>query len=187
MTLLIIGLVIFFGAHFFTALARGTRDKLVKQLGEGPYKGLYSLVALAGFVIIVLGWRGADPTTVYTAPAWLRHATLGLMPFATVLLVAGYAPAGRIAAAVKHPMLAAVKIWAFAHLLSNGEMRSLLLFGSFLAFAVIDRIAVKRRKAPVPVAGPIRNDVIVVVAGLVLYAVIYLWAHPWIAGVRLTT
>ena len=185
MTLLVIGLVIFLGAHLFTALARNARERLITRLGEGPYKGLFSLVALVGLVTIVFGWRAADPTVVYTSPAWLRHATLGLMPFSIILFVASNAPAGRIAAAVKHPMLAGIKVWAFAHLLSNGELRSLLLFGSFLAFAVIDRIAVKRRNAPVRVAGPVVNDVIVVVGGLVLYAVIYLWAHPWIAGVRL--
>lgn len=185
MTLLIVGLAIFFSAHLFTALARDTRGRLVSRLGEQAYRGLFSLVALAGLVTIVLGWRSADPTIVYAPPAWLRHVTLGLMPFAVILFVASLTPAGRIAAAVKHPMLTGIKIWALAHLLSNGEIRSLLLFGSFLAFAVIDRIAVKRRNTPVRAAGPVRNDLIAVVVGLAFYAVIYLWAHPWIAGVRL--
>ncbi len=185
MTLLLAGLVIFFAAHYFTALARGSRDGLVQRLGAGPYKGVYSLIALVGFALIIAGWRSADASLLYAPPAFLRHATLGLMPFATILIVAAYAPAGRIAAAVKHPMLAAVKIWAFAHLLSNGEVRSVLLFGAFLVFAVIDRIAVKRRGEETRPAGPVMNDVIVVVAGLVLYVVIYLWAHPWISGVPL--
>lgn len=186
MMILIAGLVVFFAAHFFTAIARGARDGLVRRMGEGPYKGAFALVSLAGFALIILGWRSADASLVYTPPAFLRHATLALMPFATILIVAAFAPAGRIASAAKHPMLVAVKIWAFAHLLSNGEVRSVLLFGAFLAFAVIDRIALKKRKAPTPVPGPIRNDIIAVVAGLAVYAAIYLWAHRWIAGVPLS-
>ena len=186
MALLIIGLAVFIGVHLFTALARDARGKMIARIGEQGFKGLFSLLSLAGLVIIILGWRSADPTVLYTPPHWLRHLTLGLMLFAIILLVAAYAPSGRIAAAVKHPMLAAVKIWAFAHLLSNGEVRSALLFGSLLAFAVIDRIAVKRRNAPVPIAGPVRNDMIAVVVGLGVYVVIYLWAHRWIAGVPLS-
>ncbi len=186
MMILIAGLFVFFAAHYFSAVARRARDGLVRRMGEGPYKGAFSLVSLAGFALIILGWRSADASLVYSPPAFLRHATLALMPFATILIVAAYAPAGRIAAAVKHPMLAAVKIWAFAHLLSNGEVRSVLLFGAFLAFAVIDRIALKRRGAPTPAPGPVRNDVIAVIAGVAIYAVIYLWAHRWIAGVPLS-
>ncbi len=185
MALLIVGLVIFFATHYFTALARNARAGLIQRVGEGPYKGLYSLVTLIGFALIVIGWRSADASALYAPPAFLRHATLGLMPFATILIIAAYAPAGRIAATVKHPMLAAIKIWAFAHLLSNGEVRSVLLFGAFLVFAVIDRIAVKRRGESGRPAGSIVNDVIVVAAGLLAYGAIYLWAHAWIAGVPL--
>ena len=186
MLILIAGLVVFFAAHYFTAVARSARDGLAQRLGEGPYKGAFALVSLAGFALIILGWRSADASLVYSPPAFLRHATLALMPFATILIVAAYAPAGRIAAAAKHPMLAAVKIWAFAHLLSNGELRSVLLFGAFLVFAVVDRIALKRRGAATPTPGPILNDGIAVVAGLAVYAAIYLWAHRWIAGVPLS-
>ncbi len=185
MALLLVGLAIFFATHYFTAVARGARDGLVQRFGAGPYQGAYSLITIIGFALIIIGWRSAEAATLYTPPAFLRHATLGLMPFATILIVAAYAPAGRIAAAVKHPMLAAVKIWAFAHLLSNGEVRSVLLFGAFLAFAVVDRIAVDRRGAPTRSAGPVLNDIIAVGAGLVLYGVIYLWAHRWVAGVPL--
>ncbi|MEO1252457.1 MAG: NnrU family protein [Pseudomonadota bacterium] len=186
MTLFLIGLVIFFGTHAFTTLARGPRDAMVAKLGANGYKGLYAIVALAGFAMIVVGWREASVAAVYTPPYFLRHLTLGLMLFAMILLVAAYAPPGRIAAATKHPMLAGVKVWAFAHLLANGELRSVILFGAFLAYAVIARIALKKRDAPIRTAGPIINDAIAVSIGLGAYVAIYLWLHPYIAGVAIS-
>ena len=185
MTLFLLGLVIFFGAHLFTGLARGARAGLVAKLGEMPYKGLYSLVSLAGFVLIVIGWRTADASLVYAPPYWLRHVTYALMLIAFILLAAAYLPAGKIAGAAKHPMLAGVKIWAFAHLLSNGEVRSVILFGAFLAYGVIDRIAVKKRGEAGRPAGPVRNDVLTVIIGAVLYALVLFYAHKYIAGVAL--
>ena len=134
MMIFILGLIIFFGAHFFTALMRPQRDALIAKLGAMPFRGLYSLVSLAGFVLIILGWPNADATVLYSPPYFLRHVTFALMAISIILLVAAYAPAGRIAAAVKHPMLAGVKVWAFAHLLSNGEVRSVLLFGIVSSF-----------------------------------------------------
>lgn len=185
MAIFLLGLIVFFGTHFFTALMRPQRGALIAKLGEKPFKGLYALVSLAGFVLIILGWPNADASPLYTPPYFLRHVTFALMAISVILLVAAYAPAGRIAAAVKHPMLAGVKVWAFAHLLSNGEVRSVLLFGAFLAYAVIDRIAVKKRNAPTPAAGPVRNDIIVIVVGLVAYGVIAHFLHRYIAGVAL--
>ncbi len=185
MALFLLGLAIFFATHFFTAFARGPREGLIAKLGENGYKGLYSIVSLAGFALIVIGWRTADPSVLYVPPAWTRHIAYLLMLFSFVLLTAAYAPAGRIAAAAKHPMLAGVKIWAFAHLLVNGEVRSVILFGSFLAYAVIDRIAAKRRGAATRAAGPVLNDVIAVVVGLAGYAAIFLYGHQYIAGVAL--
>ncbi len=188
MGVMIIGLLIFFGTHYFTALLRGPRAALISALGETGYKALYAVIALAGFVLIVVGWRGAaDAGVLYTPPAFLRHVSYLLMIFAVVLIVAAYAPAGKIAHAVKHPMLAAVKIWAFAHLLVNGEARSVVLFGAFLAFAVVDRIAVKRRDAPVRAAGPATNDAIAVGGGLIAYAAILFYLHPYIAGAALVS
>jgi uncharacterized membrane protein len=102
-----------------------------------------------------------------------------------ILLAAAYLPKGKIAAAVKHPMLAGVKAWALAHLLVNGDVRSVLLFGSFLAYGVIDRIMVKRRGASTPAPGPVRNDLIAVVAGVAVWAAIYFHLHRYIAGVAL--
>jgi uncharacterized membrane protein len=185
MTIFILGVAIFFGSHLWTALARKRRDGLVAKLGAGPYKGLYSLVALAGFVLIVIGWRSADTTILYTTPGWMRHVTYLLMLVALVLLASAYLPAGRIAAAAKHPMLAAVKIWAFAHLLVNGDVRSVILFGSFLAFAVLDRIVVKKRGEATPAAGPASNDAIAVAVGAAAWAAIFFVLHPYISGVAL--
>lgn len=185
MTIFILGLIVFFGAHFFTALMRPQREALIAKLGEKPFKGLYAAASLAGFVLIILGWPNADATLLYSPPYFLRHITFALMAISIILLVAAYTPTGRIAAAVKHPMLAGVKVWAFAHLLSNGEVRSVLLFGSFLAFAVIDRIAVKKRNAPTPAAGPVRNDIIAIVVGVIVYGVIAHFLHRYIAGVPL--
>ncbi len=185
MTLFIIGLIVFFGVHAMPVLARGRRQALIAKLGEGPYKGLYALAALAGFALIIVGWRSADASQLYATPAYFRHITYALMLIALILLVAAYVPAGRVAAAVKHPMLAAVKIWAFAHLLVNGEVRSVLLFGAFLVFAVAARISAKRRGAPIRVAGPWRNDGAAIVVGLAAYASIALYLHQYIAGVAL--
>lgn len=183
MTLFILGLIIFFGAHLFTALARGPREALVARIGAGPYKGLYSLVSIGGFALFVIGWPNADATVLYVTNFTMVHVAYGLMLIALILLASAYAPKGKIAAAVKHPMLAAVKVWAFAHLLVNGDVRSVILFGSFLAYAVIDRIAVKRRGEPVPPPGPFTNDLIAIVIGVAAWAAIFFWLHQYIAGV----
>lgn len=185
MTLFLLGLILFIGAHVSMGVARGVRAGLIAKLGEGGYKGLYSLVSLAGFVLIIIGWPKADATILYVTPDWMRHVTYLLMLFAFILLAAAYLPAGKIAAGAKHPMLAGVKVWAFAHLLVNGDVRSLLLFGAFLAFAVIDRIAVKRRNEPTRPAGPVMNDVIAIGVGGAAYVAVAFFAHQYIAGVAL--
>jgi uncharacterized membrane protein len=185
MTYFILGLIVFFATHLFSSLARAGRAGLITKLGPGPYKGLYALVSLAGFVLIIIGWRGADASVLYAGPPFFRHIAYLLIAIAFVLLAAAYLPAGKIAAATKHPMLAGVKIWAFAHLLVNGELRSILLFGSFLAYAVIARIAAKRRDEPVRTAGPAKNDIIAIMVGLAAAAFVALFAHRYIAGVAL--
>lgn len=146
MPTLIAGLVLFLGVHTLTTL-REMRAGLVERLGPGLYKGIYSLVSLIGFVLIVLGYkayRAAGYIDVWTPPTGMRHLTILLMWPAMICLVAAYVP-GEIKRRLKHPMLVAVKIWALAHLLSNGDLGSIILFGSFLGWAVYDRISVKRR------------------------------------------
>jgi uncharacterized membrane protein len=187
MTILIIGLIIFLGVHLLT-VRRATRAGLIQRFGEGGYKLGYSLVSAVGLVLIVVGFgaaREAGPPVIWTPPEALRHLALLINLPIFVLLAAAYLP-GRIKRATKHPMLLAVKIWAFAHLLANGDLASMLLFGSFLAWAVIARIAVKRREAVEGVpdrSGPGRNDVIAIVIGLALYALMVTWGHPHLIGV----
>jgi uncharacterized membrane protein len=186
MTLLIFGLVIFLGVHSVSIFAVAWRDAQVARRGEQAWKGLYSIVSLIGFVLIVYGYGQARqaPIALYTPPAAMRHIALLLMLPVFPLLAASGLP-GRIKSAAKHPMLLAVKLWATAHLLANGNLADVLLFGAFLAWAVADRISVKRRPIrPVPSA-PARpiNDVIVVVVGMALYVAFLLWGHAWLIGV----
>nr|WP_281409355.1 NnrU family protein [Microvirga terricola] len=184
--MLIVGLIVFFSVHALT-MARTWRAGIIAKIGEGPYKGLYSLVSLAGLVLIIIGYgqyRQAGYIPVWDPPVWTRHLALPLVWIAFVLFPAAYLP-GRIKAAVKHPMMAGVKIWAFAHLLANGDLGSILLFGSFLVWAVTARISVKYRGEPAPVAPPagIRNDVLVVLIGTAAYAIFVIWLHPLLIGV----
>jgi uncharacterized membrane protein len=186
MTLLILGLVLFLGIHSVSIFALGWRDAQVAQRGERAWKGLYSVASLIGFVLIIYGYGLARqaPVVLYTPPAAMRHIALLLMLPVFPLLASSGLP-GRIKAAAKHPMLLAVKLWATAHLLANGNLADVLLFGAFLAWAVADRISVKRRPLrPVP-SLPARaiNDVIVLVVGLAIYVVFLLWGHRWLIGV----
>jgi uncharacterized membrane protein len=187
MTLLILGLVLFFGIHSVAMLSPTTRSRAIHRLGEPAWKGLYALVSLAGFVLICYGFGSArqTPVILYSPPIWLRHLALLVMLPVFPLLIAAYLP-GRIKAAAKHPMLAAVKLWAFAHLLANGSLADVLLFGGFLSWAVADRISVKRRSTPQVLRtappGP-WNDVIAIVLGLAIYALLIGWAHLRLFGV----
>ena len=186
MTFLILGLVLFLGVHSVSIVAPAWRDRQVAQR-ELAYKGIYSLASLAGLMLLGHGYGLArlSPVILYTPPAGLRHLTLLLMVPVFPLFISTYMP-GRISAAVKHPTLLAVKIWATAHLLANGTLHDVVLFGAFLAWAVADRIAAKRRAVPhkIPGAPPSgRNDVIAVVLGLALY-VAFVWRlHLWLIGV----
>jgi uncharacterized membrane protein len=186
MNLLILGLLLFLGIHSVSIVAPAWRDAQVARLGEGPWKGIYSLLSIAGFVLLVYGYGLArqSPVVLYTPPQGLRHVAALLMLPVFPLLFAAYLP-GRIKAALKHPFLVAVKLWAVAHLLANGTLADVLLFGGFLAWAVADRISLKRRPArPVPGAPPRPvNDAIAVIAGLVVYALFVWRGHQWLIGV----
>lgn len=190
MALLILGLVLFLGTHLFST-ARGPRAVLVARIGEGPFKIAYSLLSLAGMVLIWVGYghyRRDAWIPLWDPPVWTRHLALLLVAVAFVCLAAAYLP-GRIKARLKHPMLVGVKVWALAHLLANGDLGSLLLFGAFLAWAVVDRIAIKRRDeaaAHLPEAAPAgwRNDGAAVAVGLVAWFVFARWLHPVLIGVQ---
>jgi uncharacterized membrane protein len=188
MTLLILGLLLFLGLHSVSIVAPGWRDAQVARRGESVWKGVYSLLSIVGFALLIYGFglTRQAPVVLYTPPVALRHLAMLLMLPVFVLLLAAYLP-GRIKTAAKHPMLLATKLWATAHLLANGNLGEVLLFGAFLAWAVVDRISMKRRSAravPGAPAGPM-NDVIALVGGLGLYALFVLAAHGWLIGVRL--
>jgi len=186
MSLLIVGLVLFLGVHSVAIAAPGLRARTVDRWGEGAWKGLYALVSLIGFVLLCYGFGLArqSPVVLYSPPVWLRHAALIVMLPVFPLLLAAYLP-GRIKSAAKHPMLAAVKFWAFAHLLANGSLADVLLFGGFLGWAVMDRISLKRRPAQALRTAPPRswNDWIAVVLGLAIYALLIGWGHARLFGV----
>ena len=185
MSMLILGLLIFLGAHATSIVAPAWRDAQVAARGEKSWKAIYGAVSLLGFALIVYGYglaRGA-PVVLYQPPAALRHVAWLLMLPVFPLLLASHLP-GHISRVTKHPMLAATKFWALAHLLANGTLASTLLFAAFLAWAVADRISLKRR-VPGPALGkPGRyNDAIAIVAGLVLYVAFIGGVHLWLIGV----
>ena len=185
----ITGIVIFFGVHLFSAFRNRTDGHNLRQsLGEPKFMALFSIISLVGFILMVWGFGQArlDSGVLYTAPVWGRHLNYILMPVALILLVSAYAPTGHIAKAVKHPMVLATKIWAFGHLLANGEVTSVILFGSSLAYGVVSRIAAKRRgdigAGAVATVTPI-GDLISVGLGLGLSAALILYLHPLLFGV----
>ena len=188
MTTLIAGLVLFFAAHSVSIANVGWRDRMAATMGEWPWKGLYSVVSLVGFVMICIGYGQArmSPVLLYAPPVGLRHVALLLMVPVFPIFLATYFP-GRIKAVLKHPTLVATKLWAVAHLLANGMLADVVLFGSFLAWAVADRISVKRRalRPPPEVPESRLNDVIAVVGGLSLYVAFVFWLHHILIGIPL--
>ena len=187
MLLFITGLILFFAVHSISIVNVGWRDAMAERLGTGTWKILYSLASLAGLVLLIQGYglaRG-DPVILYAPPAWLLYVNFLLMLFVFPLFMAGFLP-GRIKTAVKHPVLASVKIWAFAHLLTNGALADVLLFGCFLAWAVAGRISMKhRRNRPVPgFPESSVNDLLAVVGGLLLYLLFIMVLHDWLTGVE---
>ncbi len=185
MTLLLLGLLIFFTVHSISIVAEHWRDGMVVRLGEWGWKGLYAALSILGFVLLVKGFALArqDPVVLYTSPVWLRHgAQLLLLPVFPILLSA-YLP-GRIKSALQHPMLVATEIWAISHLLANGTLADLLLFGSFLVWAVADHRSMHRRTPRTIPGAPASaaNDIIAVVVGLGLYVAFVGWLHVWLIG-----
>jgi uncharacterized membrane protein len=183
----ILGLVIFLGAHVFVTM-RDRRAVLVAKLGEWPYRGLFSLVSVLGIVLIAYGfasYRAAGFIVVWNPPAWTRHIVVALMWPASILIAAAYIP-GNIKHVLKHPLLVAVKIWAFAHLCANGDLGGMILFGAVLAWAVYDRITLKHRSdpgaPPIPVGGG-KNDLIAVVVGTIIFLALGFVFHPVVIGV----
>jgi uncharacterized membrane protein len=188
MALLVLGLLLFLGTHSIRIVAPGFRDDRIAAMGERGWKGLYTVLSLIGLVLLVIGYSQARATApeLHYPPVWLRHLAMTLMALAFISLAVSQFPAGRLKPILKHPMLLAVKIWAFAHLLVNGDLASLVLFGSFLAWAVWDRISLKRRGAPIPEPGPVTWDIAAVVVGVILWFLFIWQLHYWLFGVPIS-
>jgi uncharacterized membrane protein len=187
LALMILGLALFIGTHVVTT-RRDLRADLIARQGEGTYKIVYSVASIAGVILIGFGfarYRASGWIDLWYPPAWTRHVTVALVWPAIICFYAAYSP-GRIKATLKHPMLVGTKLWAVAHLISNGDLGSIVLFGSILGWAVYDRITLKRRTdpggPPIPVGGT-RQDVIAVVGGTLIYLALGFLFHPYVIGV----
>jgi len=187
LTILIIGLAIFIATHVFVT-QRKARAALIARIGIIPYRGLFSVVAVIADRLIAWGFERylhLGYTPIWTPPTWIRHVTVGLVWIAVVLMTAAYIR-GNIYRKLKHPFLAGVKLWAFAHLLSNGDLGGIILFGSILAWAVYDRISLKHRVdagAPAIRTGGLASDIIAVVVGTMIYLTLGFFFHPLFIGI----
>ena len=180
--LLVLGVLLWSLTHLFVAIAPERRKDLIARLGLGPYKLMFALTLVGSLVLIVLGWKAMPPTSLWLPPPGMRHATLLLVPIAVILFLSARLPTD-IKQIIRHPQLIGVKLWAIAHLLSNGETRSVILFGGLLAWAVLEVIFINRRDGarikPARVGGlrTVTSALIgVLVSGLLVAA------HPWFAG-----
>jgi len=188
MSMLILGLVLFLGAHSVRIVAEGWRTQMLGRLGEGAWKGLYSVVSLAGFALIVYGYGLArqQPVVLWNPPFATRHAASLLTLLAFLLLAAAYVPRNAIKAKLHHPMVLGVKTWALAHLISNGNLADVLLFGGFLLWAILDFRAARQRDRALGTqypAGTAAGTAGAVVVGLVAWAAFAFWAHALLIGV----
>ena len=189
MAVLLLGLVLFLGVHSTRVFAEPWRVRTIGRVGEKRYKGVYTLVSLAGFALLVWGYSLArqQPVVLWSPPRGMNHLAALLMGVSFVLLAAAYVPRNAIQARLHHPMVLGVKVWALAHLLANGTLADVVLFGSFLLWAVLDFRAARQRDRIAQVAsapGTTKGTAIAAVSGLVLYAVFAFWAHAWLIGVR---
>jgi uncharacterized membrane protein len=184
---LILGLVLFFSAHSLSMVRPAWRAQAVARFGEGPFKLAYSLVSALGLWLVVVGYgaaRATDPVLLYQPPVWLGHVSLLLMLPVFTLVLAAYLP-GRIQQTLKHPMLIGVFLWALAHLIANGTPADLLLFGSFLVWALADLVSLGRRAAPAVPGAPAGkwNDLIAILGGVVIYGAFIAFLHRWLMGI----
>ncbi len=188
MIYLIAGLIIFLGVHSVRIVADDWRTRTIARMGENPWKGVYSLLSIAGFVLLVWGYGEARQMGVvlYDPPVFTRHIAGLLMLVSLVLLAAAYVPRNHIKARLGHPMIIGVKVWAFSHLLANGRLSDVVLFGAFLAWAVVDFIAARkrdRRLGTVYPAGGMLGTGLTLLGGLILWGVFVAGLHLWLIGV----
>ena len=189
MLLLILGLVLFLGVHSIRIVADGWRTRQIARLGDKGWKGLYSLISIAGFALLIVGFGQArmQPVPLYAPPLWLRHLNALFTLIAFVLVAAAYVPRNHFKAKLGHPMVAGVKTWAFGHLLATGMLHDVVLFGAFLLWAVVDFVVSRRRDRVLGVtypAGTLRGDLITIVVGIVAWAVFAFVLHTRLIGVN---
>ncbi len=189
MAYLVLGLLLFLGVHSLRIVADGWRTQAVARVGEKAFKGIYSLLSVLGLGLIVWGFGLAReaPVQLWLPPAGMRHAAALLNVLAFVMLVAAYVPGNGIKARLHHPMVLGVKTWAFAHLISNGNLAHVVLFGAFLAWAVLDFISLRRRDRVLAIrypAGTLSATMVTLLLGVVLAGVFALWLHGWLIGVK---
>jgi len=189
MALLILGLILFLGVHSTRIFADGWRGAAIARIGPLPWKGLYSVVSLVGFVVLVWGFRQArhESLVLWVSPNWMRHVTALLMMVAFVLLAAAYVPGNWFKARLHHPMVLGVKVWAFGHLLANGALPDVVLFGAFLLWAVLSFSAARRRDRVAGTVYPPGNatgTALTVALGLVGWSVFAWLLHGPLIGVR---
>jgi uncharacterized membrane protein len=189
MTFLIIGLILFLGLHSVRIFADDWRSAQIARRGEGPWKGIFSLLSAIGLVLIVWGYGQArqQPTVLWASPAWTRHLASLLVLVSFVLIAAAYVPKNGIRSRLHHPMVLGVKVWALAHLLANNTLADLLLFGSFLVWAVLNFRAARQRDRAGQISyapGTAGGTAMTVLAGAAVWALFAFWAHAWLIGVR---
>jgi uncharacterized membrane protein len=189
MIYLVLGLVLFLGMHSVRIVADGWRSRQITRWGANGWKGIYTVVSLVGFALIVWGFSRArlHPQLLYVPPAWLKHLNALLTLAAFVLIAAAYVPRNHFKSSLGHPMLAGVKLWAFGHLLASGFLHDVVLFGAFLLWAIADFATCRRRDRTTGTtypAGTLAGDLMTVVAGIVAWALFAFWLHAWLIGVR---
>jgi uncharacterized membrane protein len=189
MIYLILGLIVFLGVHSVRIVADDWRTAQIARMGEGKWKGIYSLLSLAGFVLMVWGFGQARQTTLvlWSPPQWTSHVAALLTLIAFVLVVAGNLPGTRMKHALGHPMVLGVKVWALAHLISNGTLADVVLFGSCLVWAIVDYASSRRRDraaGTVYPEGTLGRDALAIVVGVAAWVVFAFWLHGWLIGVR---
>jgi uncharacterized membrane protein len=188
MIYLIAGLIVFLGVHSVRIVAEDWRTSTIARVGANPWKGVYSLLSIAGFVLLVWGYGEArqQGVVLYEPPVFTRHIAGLLMLVSLVLLAAAYVPRNHIKAKLHHPMIIGVKVWAFAHLLANGRLPDVVLFGAFLAWAIVDFIAARKRDRKLGTVYPSGNmlqTLFTVVAGGIIWVVFVAGLHRWLIGV----
>ena len=188
MIYLIAGLIVFLGVHSVRIVAEDWRTSTIARVGANPWKVVYSLLSIAGFVLLVWGYGEArqQGVVLYEPPVFTRHIAGVLMLVSLVLLAAAYVPRNHIKAKLHHPMIIGVKVWAFAHLLANGRLPDVVLFGAFLAWAIVDFIAARkrdRRLGTVYPSGNMLQTLFTVVAGGIIWVVFVAGLHRWLIGV----